>query len=120
MHGSTPHLSIKDAGEIPGSLQAGKPRSLTWKRLEWQVGLDVMAAADHNGVKDSTLLLAIALNIHVPLPRRCEIWAFLHTNDGCLDQTQKASLMILAGAASRDSWSVSCNLLGFLESTANL
>ena len=56
----------------------------TWKRLEWQVGLDVMAAADHNGVKDSTLLLAIALNIHVPLPRRCEIWAFLHTNDGCL------------------------------------
>lgn len=63
--------------------------SLTWKWLQRQVRLDVMAAANHNCIKDSMLLLAIALSMNFPLPRRCKIWASFHTNDGGLEQTQR-------------------------------
>lgn len=56
---------------------------------------DVMAAADHDSVKDSALLLAIVLGNNHPLARGCKIWVFFHTEDGCLESnTEKASSRI--------------------------
>lgn len=57
---------------------------LTWKCLQWDVREDVMAAADHNCIKDRTLLPAFVLGDNLPLARGGEVWAFLHTEDSCL------------------------------------
>lgn len=43
-----------------------------------------MAAADHNCIKDRTLLPAFVLGDNLPLARGGEVWAFLHTEDSCL------------------------------------
>lgn len=54
-----------------------------------------MAAADHDSVKDSALLLTVVLSNNHPLARGCKIRVFFHTEDGCLESnTEKASLRI--------------------------
>ena len=54
-----------------------------------------MAAADHDSIKDSALLLTVVLSNNHPLARGCKIRVFFHTEDGCLESnTEKASLRI--------------------------
>lgn len=71
------------------SEKLGIPVGLTWKGLQWDVREDVMATANHNCIKDSTLLLAVALGNNLPLARGWEIWVFFHTEDSCLERTQR-------------------------------
>ena len=51
------------------SKKLGVPAGLTWKGVQWDVREDVMAAANHNRVKDGALLLAVGLSNNLPLAR---------------------------------------------------
>lgn len=53
----------------PHPEKLGVLAGLTWKRFQRHVREDVVAAANHNCVKDSALLLAVALGDDLPLAR---------------------------------------------------
>lgn len=89
LHGGSGWFSLPGFGFAEENTTGGPQGAgtgLTWERSQWQVGLLVMANANHDSIEDVGLTDTTSLSEHLPLARGREIRALSHTDNCCLAQ----------------------------------